>query len=82
MEREGDDLVLRIPLAAGGDAFRDVARSIGRVDGEDFVVVIPPWLATKLGIADGSLVTADNAGGRFTITRSPTSEETGQAPDV
>jgi hypothetical protein len=64
------ELTLRIPLAAGGDRLAPLARGIGVVDRDCLIVVIQPWLATKLDIAAGSLVVVDNNNGRFNITRS------------
>ena len=64
------ELILRIPLAAGGDILAPLAHGIGEVDGENLKVVIRPWLAEKLRIGAGSLVFVDNYNGKFTITRS------------
>jgi len=58
---------MRIPLSAGGDALVDCARGIGHVDGNDLVVIIPEWLATKLGILHGTEVVVDNRNGKFNI---------------
>src|SRR5258705_13610002 len=63
-------LVLRIPLAAGGDKLAPIARGIGEIDGDCLSVTIPPWLAEKLRIGPGSLVFVDDRNGKFTITRS------------
>ena len=60
-------LMMRIPLASGGDQFVSCARGIGHVEGSDLVVVIPQWLATKLGILDGTQVVIDNRNGKFNI---------------
>ena len=61
-------LVLRIPTAAGGAQLAAAARGIGRIENDELIVAIPPWLATKLGIQDGTIVTVDNQGGKFNIT--------------
>lgn len=63
-------LILRIPLAAGGDRLAPFARGIGESDSEYLNVVIQPWLAERLRIEAGSLVVVDNKNGKFTITRS------------
>ena len=63
-------LVLRVPLAGGGDVLVPLAQGIGTVEGEYLTVVIQPWLAEKLRIGEGSLVMVDNLNGKFTITRS------------
>ena len=68
-------LMLRIPLAAGGDMLAPLARGIGETVGEHLIVVIRPWLAEKLNIAAGSLVVVDNENGKFTITRSAANDE-------
>jgi hypothetical protein len=68
-------LMVRIPLAAGGDKLAPLARGIGETDGEYLNVVIQPWLAEKLRIAEGSLVFVDNKNGKFTITRSAANDE-------
>lgn len=69
VERVGGRLALQIPLAEGGAAFVACARGIGRVQGNDLVVAIPDWLAKKLQIGDGSIVSINNAGGKFNIRR-------------
>jgi hypothetical protein len=68
-------LILRIPLAAGGDKLAPLAHGIGESDGEYLNVVIQPWLAEKLRIAAGSLVVVDNQKGKFTITRSAANDK-------
>ena len=68
-------LILRIPLAAGGDQLAPLARGIAETDGEYLNVVIQPWLADKLRIGPGSLVFVDNKNGKFTITRSAANDE-------
>jgi hypothetical protein len=75
VELVGGKLMLRIPLAAGGDRLAPLARGIGTSDGEYLNVVIPPWLADKLRIGAGSLVFVDNKNGKFTITRSAANDE-------
>ena len=61
-------LMIRIPLALGGDKLAPFARGIGEVDGEFLNVVIQPWLAEKLRIEAGSLVFVGNKDGKFTIS--------------
>jgi hypothetical protein len=72
VEKIDGKLVLRIPLAAGGEELAPSARGIGSLDGEYLVVGIPDWLAEKLGIGEGSWVHVDNHDGKFHIQ--PTSE--------
>ena len=69
-------LVLRIPLGAGGDTLAAVAKGISRVEAEDLIVMLPAWLALKLGIVEGSLVAVDNQNGKFNITPVGTTEPT------
>ena len=61
-------LMLRIPLAAGGEALIECARGISRVSGGYLEIRIQPWLAEKLGISEGSRVVVDNRNGKFNIT--------------
>ena len=65
-------LVLRIPLAAGGDQLVAASRGIGVVVDDYLEVSIAAWLAQQLGIAEGSVVTVDNRDGQFNITPEPT----------
>jgi hypothetical protein len=68
VELRDGELVLAIPLAEGGAQLQAAARAISRVEGDELVVVIPGWLATKLRIAEGSPVIVDNRGGKLDIT--------------
>ena len=61
-------LVLRIPTAAGGAQLAAAARGIGEIVDDELVIGIPPWLASKLGIREGTIVAVDNRGGKFNIT--------------
>lgn len=75
------ELVLRIPLSAGGKELVETAGRTGVVDGEHLVIVLEPWLVKSLRVEDGSLVVVDNEQGRLRITRSdanddPSGEET------
>ena len=67
-------LMLRIPLAAGGDKLASCARGVGTVDSEYLTIIIQPWLAEKLRIGEGSLVFVDNRDGKFKITRSASND--------
>lgn len=67
--RQGDELVLLIPLAVGGDVLAEYAKGISEVRGEHLRVPVPSWLAEKLGIREGSQVIVDNFEGKFRITR-------------
>jgi hypothetical protein len=61
-------LMLRIPLVAGGEALIECARGISRLNGGYLEIRIQSWLAEKLGIFEGSRVVVDNRNGKFNIT--------------
>ena len=65
IEKIDGKLVLRIPLEAGGDQFIDCTRGISEKDEQYLNIVIPEWLADKLRIAEGDLVSVDNANSKF-----------------
>ena len=67
IESRDGKLVLLIPLESGGIELAEVARGICEIDGDFLKVTIPPWLATKLGIREGSTVEVNNADGKFNI---------------
>lgn len=62
------NLTLVIPLGAGGDELLEPSRGIGKVDGKDLKIVIPYWLADKLGLDDGGLVELDYEHGALNVT--------------
>ena len=70
VELHDGQLMLRIPLDAGGDVLAPYAEGIGEISGNTLNVVIQPWLAEKLRISADSIVIVDNRNGKFTITRS------------
>lgn len=76
IEELNGQLVLRIPLAAGGGVLSAVAKGISRVEAQDLIVMLPVWLTQKLGIVEGSLVAVDNQSGRLNITPVGTTEPT------
>ena len=43
------------------------SRGIGIADGEFFSIHIMDWLAKKLSIGEGSIVSVNNANGKFNI---------------
>jgi hypothetical protein len=67
VEQIDGELVLRIPLDAGGRDLVECSRGIGTVQGEYLIIVIQEWLAKKLGLFVGSSVIVDNAGGKFNL---------------
>ena len=67
VEQIDGQLVLRIPLGAGGSELIECSRGVGNVEGEFLVIVIQTWLAEKLGLFAGSNVVVDNAEGKLNI---------------
>ncbi len=63
-------LVLIIPLSAGGVDLIECWRGISEVQGEFLKIVIPEWLAGMLRISEGDLVCVEDADGKFHITPS------------
>ena len=74
VELVNGELILRIPLAAGGEELAPVAKGIGRIQEDELVVVIPKWLAAKLALVEGSIVAIDNRNGKFNLTPVESSE--------
>lgn len=64
------ELVLMIPLSAGGDELVDCSRGISELEGEFLKIVIPEWLAGMLRIEEGDLVCVSNTDGKFHILAS------------
>lgn len=67
VEKVDGKLVLFIPLSADGDQFIECSKEISEVLGECLKIIIPEWLAGMLRIEEGSLVSGDNANGKFNI---------------
>ena len=67
VEEIDGELVLLIPLDAGGDILAAAARGIAAIDGAFLKIIIPRWLAEKLRISAGSVVNVNNKGGKFNI---------------
>jgi hypothetical protein len=61
------ELVLFIPLSAGGEELIELSRGISEVEGEFLKINIPIWLAAVLRIEEGDLVCVRKAGGMFRI---------------
>ena len=70
IEKINEKLFLIIPLASGGDDLIDCAKGIGKVVGENLEVQIPDWLAVKLDLKEGTLVSVNNLNGKFNIVKS------------
>jgi hypothetical protein len=81
VEKFDGRLVVRIPLEAGGSELVECSRGISTVADGLLNVEILPWLAEKLKIREGSLVTVDNRDGKFNIERRP-KEEPIQPPET
>jgi len=64
------ELVLMIPLSAGGDELADCSRGISELQGEFLKIIISEWLAGMLRIEEGDLVCVNNTDGKFHITPS------------
>jgi hypothetical protein len=68
VESSNGRLILRIPLAVGGDQLALCAEGIGKIDGDELEVNIPESLAIEAGITEGVVVQVDNRGNKFNIT--------------
>jgi hypothetical protein len=64
------ELMLLIPLEAGGLELIDCSRGISELQGEFLKIVIPEWLAGMLRIEEGDLVCVSNTDGKFHIVAS------------
>ena len=67
VEKVNDQLVLRIPLEAGGSDLIECSRGISEIEGDYLKITIPEWLAGMLRIHEGSLVSVDNREGKCNI---------------
>lgn len=61
------ELVLLVPLEAGGSGLVDCSRGISTVEGAFLKIVIPEPIAGMLRIEEGDLVWIHNADGKFNI---------------
>ena len=61
------ELVLVIPLDAGGNELIDCSHGISEVQGNFLRIAIPEWLAGMLRIDEGDLVCIDNSDGKLHI---------------
>jgi hypothetical protein len=67
IEKIDGKLTLLIPLEAGGDQLIECSRGISEIKGGYLKITIPEWLSGMLRIEAGSLVSVDNANGKFNI---------------
>jgi hypothetical protein len=68
VEKVDGNLVLRIPLAAGGEEFVECSRGVSEIKDGYLVIEIKEWLAGVLRIEPGDLVSVNNADGKLNIT--------------
>jgi len=66
LKRDGQ-LLLLIPLDAGGEEFIECSRGISELMDGFLKIVIPEWLAGMLRVEEGGLVVISNANGKFGI---------------
>jgi hypothetical protein len=64
------ELVLIIPLSAGGEELVECSRGSSEVQGDFLKIVIQDWLAGMLRIEEGDLVCVHNTDGKFHIVAS------------
>ena len=69
VERRGEQLVLRVPMKAGGERLQLVARTTSYEEDGRLVVVLPEWLSKRLKLEEGTAVHVDDRGGRLNIAR-------------
>jgi hypothetical protein len=68
VEKVDGNLVLRIPLAAGGEEFVECSRGVSEIKDGYLVIEIKEWLAGVLRIEPGDLVSVNTADGKLNIT--------------
>ncbi len=69
VERHQQQLVLRIPLSAGGDQLQRVVPALAFIEENDLVVPLPEWLAIRMRLGEGSAVHVDERWGKLNIAR-------------
>lgn len=69
VERWRSQLVLRIPLEAGGQQLRQTVCSHCSVEGTDLIVPLPEWLSRSIQLSEGTLVHVDDRWGKLNIAR-------------
>jgi hypothetical protein len=68
VEKDGEELVLKIPLDAGWAELVGCSLGIAVMEDGHLKIVIQEWLAGLLRIEEGDLVNINNFGGKFTIS--------------
>ena len=69
LEKIDGKLVLQIPLAVGGRELADYTKGIGHVEGHFLKIEVLPWMAEKLGVSEGTVMSVDNITGEFRMQR-------------
>ena len=69
VERRDGRLVLRVPLAAGGDRLKLVAHATSYEEDGNLVVLLPEWLAQRMHLHEGAAVHVDDRWGKLNISR-------------
>ena len=67
VEKVDGKLTLLIPLDAGGNQFIACSKGISELQGAFLKITVPEWLAGMLRIDAGTVVSVDNANGKFNI---------------
>ncbi|MDP1578831.1 MAG: hypothetical protein Q8M02_01045 [Candidatus Didemnitutus sp.] len=63
-----------IPLAVGGSDLIQCTKGIGVVDGHFLKIEVQPWMAEKLGISEGTIMSVDTTEGKFRMQRAVEAE--------
>ncbi len=69
VERLNGQLILRIPLEAGGQQLRQSVCTQCSVEGKDLIVPLPEWLSASIRLREGTAVHVDDRWGRLNIAR-------------
>lgn len=69
VERLNGQLILRIPLEAGGSRLRETVCPECTVQGNDLIVPLPDWLTASIRLAEGTEVHVDDRWGKLNIAR-------------
>lgn len=69
VERLNGQLILRIPLEAGGHRLHETVCTECVVQGNDLIVPLPDWLTASIRLREGTAVHVDDRWGRLNIAR-------------
>jgi hypothetical protein len=67
LEYRDGQLVLLIPIDAGGSELIECSKGISEVEGDFLKVEIPEWLAGQLRVVAGDRVIVGNVDGKFRV---------------